>query len=81
MKDDIRRQTAIIIEKDGEYLIGFSLFLRWGSSYFDAWRTRDVNAAQMVASKIGGNMMLFNPIAGQIRKYRGQEIDETGKFV
>ena len=24
MKDDIRRQTAIVIEKDGEYLIGFS---------------------------------------------------------
>ena len=70
MKDDIRRQTAIVIEKNGEYLIGFSLFLRWGSSYFDAWRTRNVEAARSVAEIVGGNMMLFNPVAGQIRKYK-----------
>lgn len=70
MTDDIRRQTAIVIEKDGEYLIGFSLFLRWGGSYFDAWRTRDVETAQAVAERTGGEMMLFNPVVGQIRKFR-----------
>ena len=69
MNDEIRKQTAIIIEKDGEFLIGFCHFLRWGSSYFDAWRTRDIEAAQMVAEKTNGRMMLFNPIAGSIREY------------
>lgn len=68
LKEDIREHTAIIIEKDGAYLIGFSHFLRWGSSYFDAWRTRDIEAAEMVAKKVDGRMFLFNPIIGEIRK-------------
>lgn len=69
--EDIRYHTAIVIEKDGEFLVGFSMFLRWGSSCYDAWRTRNVEAARSVAEKVGGNMMLFNPVVGQIRKFRG----------
>ena len=71
MKNDIRRKTALVIEKNGEYLVGFSVFLRFSSSPWDAWRTRDKEAAQAVADKVGGNMMLFNPVVGQIRKFRG----------
>ena len=71
MKGDIRRKTAIVIQKDGSFLVGFSLFLRWAASPWDAWRTRDKEAAKRVAAVVGGEMMLFNPVAGQIRKMKG----------
>lgn len=66
---DVRRQTALIIAKDGGFLVGFSLFLRFSKSPYDAWRTRKVEAARMVADRIGGELMLFNPIVGQLRRY------------
>lgn len=72
MRKDLRTQTTIVIEKNGDFLIGYSLFLRWGKSPYDAWHTRDRNAAQMVADRIGGTMMLFNPVVGQIREFRGK---------
>ena len=40
---DIRGETALIIRKDGEFLVGriiFSNELRWSRSPWDAWRTR-----------------------------------------
>jgi hypothetical protein len=71
---DIRVATGIIIEKDGEYLVGTILFstdLRWSASPWDAWITRRREQALRVAEKVGGNRILFNPVAGQIREFRG----------
>ena len=68
---DIREHDCVIIRKGNEYLVGriiFSTDLRWSTSAYDAWRTRDQEAAQRVAGKVGGQMMLFNPIVGKIRK-------------
>ncbi len=65
---DIRRETCIIIRKNGEYLVGTILFstdLRWSGSTYDAWRTRDRELAAKVARKTGGVMVLFNPIVNQ----------------
>ena len=70
MKDDIRKQTAIIIRKNGEYLVGTILYstdLRWSNSPYEAWRTRDRDKAAEIARKTGGVMMLFNPIVNQLR--------------
>lgn len=67
---DIRTQTCIIIRKGGEYLVGTILYsrdLRWSHSTFDAWRTRDREAAQRVARITGGELVLFNPIIGKTR--------------
>ena len=67
---DIRRETCIIIRKDGEYLVGTILYstdLRWSRSAYDAWRTRRKEDAERVAGKVGGEMVLFNPIANQKR--------------
>lgn len=67
---DIRRETCIIIRKDGEYLVGTILYstdLRWSWSPYDAWRTRRKEDAERVARKVGGEMMLFNPIVRQMR--------------
>ena len=67
---DIRRETCIIIRKDGEYLVGTILYstdLRWSWSAYDAWRTRRKEDAERVAGKVDGEMVLFNPIANQKR--------------
>lgn len=69
---DIRGATGLIIQKDGEYLVGTILYssdLRWSKSPWDAWKTRNRNDAKMVARKVGGKLMLFNPIVGQLKGY------------
>ena len=70
---DLRTRTTIVIEKDGAFLVGFNFFLRWSSSPFDAWHTRDKETAQKVADRIGGRMVLFNPVVGQMRMFRGKQ--------
>lgn len=70
---DIRKATCIIIRKDGEYLVGTILYseeLRWSGSPYDAWRTRRKEDAARVAGKVGGEMVLFNPVVNQ-RKVMG----------
>lgn len=65
---DIRWETCIIIRKHGEFLVGrivFSDELRWSRSHYDAWRTRNRDEAAEVARKVGGVMVLFNPIVNQ----------------
>ena len=69
-RDELRRQTCLIIRKDGEYLVGTILYsreLRWSGSAFDAWRTRDREAARRIARITGGELVLFNPIIGKTR--------------
>ena len=70
MKNEIRRQTALIIRRNGEYLVGRILGseeLRWSYSPHDACRTRNREKAEALARKVGGITMLFNPAAGQLR--------------
>jgi len=67
-RTDIRLQTSLIIEKNGEYLVGISgMFPRWSNSPYDAWRTRKRDNAHKVAWAVKGNILLFNPIVGQLR--------------
>ena len=73
MKDDIRRKTGLIIRRKGEYLVGTILYstdLRWSISPWDAWRTRKPEDARRVAEKVGGEIVLFNPVSGERRAYR-----------
>ena len=70
---DIRKKTCLIIRKGNEFLVGYQLWsdeLRWSISPWDAWRTRIRANAKSAAEKAGGEIMLFNPVAGQIREYR-----------
>ena len=70
MKDDIRRETCLIIRRDGEYLVGTILYstdLRWSISPYDAWMTRNRRQAEMVAQLAGGEPVLFNPIVNQLK--------------
>lgn len=68
---NIRLLTALIIRKGPEYLVGtivYSTDLRWSISPWDAWRTRNRNDAERVARATGGEVWLFNPIAGQLKE-------------
>ena len=65
---DIRTKTCIIIRKNSEFLVGCIVFsdeLRWSVSPYDAWKTRNRDEAAEVARKVGGVMVLFNPIVNQ----------------
>ena len=71
MKNRIRKKTCIIIRKGNEFLVGVilkSTDLRWSTSPYDAWSTRDRGDAEMVATMVGGEMVLFNPIVNQMKE-------------
>ncbi len=68
---DIRLKTGLIIKRGPEFLVGRIMGtseLKWSASQWDAWRTRDREAAENVARATGGDLWLFNPVAGQIRE-------------
>ena len=70
---DARVCTGIIIERDGEYLVGAVVGLnqlRWSTSPYDAWITRKRGSAEKVSERVRGRQMLFNPIVGQLREVR-----------
>ena len=70
-RDVIRKATCVIIRKDGEYLVGTilgSTDLRWSQSPYGAWKTRRKEDAERVAGKVGGEMVLFNPIVNRLRE-------------
>lgn len=67
---DIRLKTGLIIKRGPVYLVGRIMGtseLKWSSSPWDAWITRDRDEAEAVARATGGDLWLFNPVAGQIR--------------
>jgi len=70
---NIRGKTVLIIQRENEYLVGRiigSRDLRWSSSPWDAWTTRNKEDAERVAGMVGGQLVLFNPVAKQIRAAR-----------
>ena len=67
---EIREKTRLIIRRNNEYMVGrivFSKELRWSTSPYDAWWTKDKEKAEEYARRTGGIVMLFNPVAGQLR--------------
>lgn len=75
-REAIRRKTGIIIRREGEYLVGTILYstdLRWSRSPYDAWITRRIADARMVAAATGGEMVLFNPIVNQLKEMEGDD--------
>lgn len=68
---NIRSKTQVIIRRGPDFLVGTILYstdLRWSASPWDAWGTRDMEKAEKVARKTGGDLWLFNPVAGQLRE-------------
>ena len=71
---EIRKYTTLIIKRENEYLVGCILhgggMTRWSISAWDAWHTREWDDVQSVAKKVGGKIMLFNPVTGELREAR-----------
>ena len=68
---DIRLCTQVVIRKGSEFLVGYVLYskeLRWSISPWDAWMTRDTETAGKLTRVTGGELWLFNPVAGQLKK-------------
>ena len=73
---DIRLQTRIILKRGAEFLVGrvmFSRDLKWSTSAWDAWHTRDIEQAEKLALTLGADLWLFNPVAGQLREFKRKE--------
>ena len=73
---NIRLKTCLIVRRDGKYLRcrnQITHMLDWSISPYEAWRTRNKEEALKVASKVGGTLCLFNPIASQIMKYERRQ--------
>ena len=71
---NIRLCTVLIVKRGSQFLVGripYSLEFRWSDSAYDAWSTRSREAAEDVAKLIGGELWLFNPVAGQLRELGG----------
>ena len=61
----------LIVRRGTEYLVGripYSIELRWSRSPYDAWGTRSRESAEKVARMVGGDLWLWNPVAGQLRE-------------
>ena len=68
---NIREETRLIIKRGPEYLVGKILYTteyRWSTCPWDAWGTRSREKAEKVAHRVGGDLWLFNPVAGQLRE-------------
>ena len=71
---NIRECTVVIIKRGAEYLVGripYTAELRWSRSPYDAWRTRKKDTARKVARRVGGDLWLWNPIAGKLKELGG----------
>lgn len=65
---DIRLYTHCIVTRYDKYLQCRNMVtgkLVWSNSPWDAWMTRKLNNAYRVAHRIGGSVMLFNPVSGE----------------
>jgi hypothetical protein len=68
---NIRESTCLIIKRGSEFLVGRVLYsnkFRWSIYPWDAWKTRNRTRAENAARTTGGDLWLFNPVAGQLRE-------------
>ncbi len=73
MRPDIRGQTVLIIQKDGKYYCGRMMVTGWRiwrETPYDARRTRNRDVAVRAAERLAGHVMLFNPVAGQLKELK-----------
>ena len=61
---------VVIITKNGGYLVGVpytdTLMVRWSVNKYDAAQFRRRRIARRVADRVGGRVVIFNPLNGNI---------------
>lgn len=56
-----------IIKKGRQYLLRFDgIDIRYTSSTYDSWWNKNFDSAIRIAKAIGGKVMKFNPITGDV---------------
>ena len=68
---NIRLTTGLIIRKGPDFYVGKVMYgteLRWSWRPWDAWWTRNREDAEEIARITGGDLWLFNPVAGQLKE-------------
>ena len=64
------KHERYIIQRRGEFLVGKpfedSAYCRFSNSPYDGWQCRDFNAAIKVAKELGGKVVIFNRLNGNI---------------
>lgn len=65
---DIRKYDRYIIRCRKNYLFGVSMGgkLDIRPSPWDAWSTKKIQDARMIAARIGGKVVRFNPAEGSV---------------
>ena len=55
-----------VVEQRGYYLVAVDEYrkIRISQYRWDAWRTRNIQDARMVAAKLGAEVRRFNPVTG-----------------
>ena len=63
-----REKDRWIVRKGNMYLISIvhpgAASAQWSIYYYDAWQAKDRRSAEMVAQRVGGEAVRFNPILG-----------------
>ena len=78
---DIRLSTVLIVKRGSMFLVGkipYSHEYRWSDCAYDAWSTRSRERAEDVARLTGGDLWLWNPVAGQLREVIRQDLTAGG---
>lgn len=64
-------ERCFIVESGGAYLVAVpytdNRVLRWSSSKYDAARIEDHKTADMIAKKVGGVVVVFEPLTGRLK--------------
>ena len=64
------KNERYIVQKGKKFLMGKpyddSAFCRFSSSPYDGWQSRNFNECIVIAKQIGGKVMLFNRLTGDL---------------
>lgn len=66
---NVRLKTAVVCQRGSEFLVGVDPFgnIKWSTYIYDAWRTRKIEEAKLVAKITNSKMVLFNSATGERR--------------
>lgn len=70
MQNDIRLRTKLVLKRGNHFLVGRDCFgkIKWSIDVYDAWTTRIMANAELLARYLGADIYLFNNITGDIKQ-------------
>ena len=66
----VKDYDCYIVVKNGYYLVSKpypdTLFVRWSNSPYEGCRIERLKLAKMIANVVGGRVVTFNPVSGDL---------------